>query len=141
MDHVVYLDKKSNEYELLCSGKKTMLVRGAMGRKMPHGRVNVGDILFFINNNGEGKIIGKAKVCHVLNSEKMIEMESIMLLDSLQEKLQLSEKQKARWGGKRYLVLIEIKNFEALEPFEVDFSSCKNMDDWLLVEDIKSIIA
>ncbi len=42
MDHVVYLDKKTNELEKLKSGEKTMLIRGATGRKMPYGRVNAG---------------------------------------------------------------------------------------------------
>lgn len=55
MDHVVYLDAKSNELENLLSGKKSMIIRGATGRKVPYGKVNVGDILYFINNNAEVK--------------------------------------------------------------------------------------
>lgn len=54
MDHIVYVDAKAKEMDKLLSGEKTMVIRGAAGRKVPHGRVNVGDILFFINNNGEG---------------------------------------------------------------------------------------
>lgn len=41
MDHIVYLDAKARELEKLLDGKKTMIIRGATGRKLPHGRVNV----------------------------------------------------------------------------------------------------
>lgn len=39
MDHVVYLDAKEKELNKLLSGQKTMIIRGAAGRKMPYGRV------------------------------------------------------------------------------------------------------
>jgi len=35
MDHIVYLDAKAKELEHLRSGQKSMIIRGAMGRKMP----------------------------------------------------------------------------------------------------------
>jgi len=44
MDHIVYLDAKAKELENLKAGVKTMIARGAMGRKLPHGRVHAGDI-------------------------------------------------------------------------------------------------
>lgn len=45
MDHGVYLDTQARELENLLSGPKTMLFRGATGRKLPHGRVQAGDVL------------------------------------------------------------------------------------------------
>jgi hypothetical protein len=39
MDHVVYLDAQANELENLLSGNKTMIILGATGRKLLHGRV------------------------------------------------------------------------------------------------------
>ena len=33
-----------------------------MGRKLPYGRVNKSDVLYFIENNGDGLIKGKAVV-------------------------------------------------------------------------------
>ena len=53
MDHVVYLDTKANELVSLLDGKKkTMIIRGATGRKLPYGRVNQSDILYFIESFG-----------------------------------------------------------------------------------------
>ena len=46
MDHVVYLDAKAKEFEKLIEGTKSMIIRGAAGRKMPYDRVFKGDWLF-----------------------------------------------------------------------------------------------
>ncbi|WBW95581.1 hypothetical protein [Oceanirhabdus sp. W0125-5] len=139
MDHVVYLDAKSKELEKFVDGSKSMIIRGAAGRKLPYGRVNKGDILYFINNNGEGIIKGTAVVNYVFNSEKMEKDESIEIVEKNQEKLQLTDKQFKRWAGKRYIVLIEIENFNKIEEFKIDRSEYGNMDDWLPVEDINKV--
>jgi hypothetical protein len=139
MDHIVYLDASAQEMDLLLSGKKTMIIRGATGRKMPYGRVNQNDILYFINNNAEGLILAKAKVESVFNSDKLMEAESVTLIEKHQVKLQLSKKQQARWGGKRYLVLIEVREVKKVEPFQIDKSDYGNMDDWLPVGQIEQV--
>jgi hypothetical protein len=139
MDHIVYLDASAKELDLLLSGKKTMIIRGGTGRKIPYGRVDQGDILYFINNNAEGFILAKAIVESVLNSDKMTEEESSRLVASQQGKLQLSRKQSERWAGKRYLVLIEVRDVKKVESFQIDKSNYGNMDDWLPVEQIEKV--
>jgi hypothetical protein len=139
MDHVVYLDAKAKEYSKLVNGTKTMIIRGAAGRKLPYGRVFDGDSLYFIENDGSGLIKAKAKTSKVIHSEKMNKDESIAMVEAHQEQLQLTNQQNKRWAGKRYLVLIEIKDFVELEPFKMDRSEFGNMDDWLPVEDIARV--
>lgn len=139
MDHVVYLDAKAKEMENLLSGKKTMIIRGATGRKIPYGRVNAGDVLYFINNNAEGLIKSKAIVDSVFNSEKMSTEESVALVKKFQNKLNLTDNQYKKWAGKRYIVLIEIKNVQEIESFQIDKSDFGNMDDWLPVEKIEKV--
>lgn len=139
MDHVVYLDYKADEMEIILNKEKEMIIRGAAGRKLPYGRVNTGDVLYFINNNGEGDIKAKAVVKSVLNSDKMTKEESINLVEENQNKLKLTKKQFKRWAGKRYLVLIELEKVEEIKPFEIDKSDYGNMDDWLLVEEIDNV--
>jgi hypothetical protein len=139
MDHVVYLDAKAKELDILLSGKKTMIVRGATGRKLPYGRVSSGDVLYFINNNAEGVVKAKAKAKRVINSDRMSKEESVALVEGYQDKLQLTAKQFKRWAGKRYIVLIEVEEVEQLAPFPIDKSEYGNMDDWLPVEDIESV--
>jgi hypothetical protein len=139
MDHIVYLDAKANELEKVLNGSKTLIIRGATGRKMPYGRVNKEDILYFINNNSEGKVRAKAIVSNVFNSEKMTPEESKMLVQNNQKKLNLTDKQFQKWAGKRYIVLIEIKDTKEIKPFSIDKSNYGNMDDWLPVEKIENI--
>ncbi len=139
MDHVVYLDAKANELEKLFDGSKAMIIRGATGRKLPYGRVNQGDILYFINNNAEGFVKAKAVVNSVFNSDKMSSEESINLVKKHQDKLNLSESQFKKWAGKRYIVLIEINKIEEVKSFAIDKSNYGNMDDWLPVENIDSV--
>jgi hypothetical protein len=139
MDHVVYLDAKAKEMESLLSEKKTMIIRGAAGRKMPYGRVDSGDMLYFINNNAEGVVKARAKVKRVINSDKMTKEESVALVEEHQDKVRLTAKQFKRWAGKRYIVLIEVEEVEQLAPFPIDKSEYSNMDDWLPVDDIQSV--
>lgn len=139
MDHVVYLDSKANELQKLIDGTKSMIIRGATGRKLPYGRVNPGDVLYFINNDAELTVKCRAIVKSVENSEKMSPDESVEMIQANMEKLNLSDEQTRRWSGKRYLVLIAIKDFEEISPFKIDKSAYGNMDDWLPVERIDSV--
>jgi hypothetical protein len=140
MDHVVYVDARTNELDKLLDRSKKMIIRGAAGRKLPYGRVNKDDVLYFINNDGSGLIKAKGVVESVYNSDKMSKEESIKLVKRNQDKLKLSENQFKRWVGKRYIVLIEVKNVEPVSPFKIDRSNLGNMDDWLFIQDINRVI-
>ncbi len=139
MDHIVYVDAKARELEKLLSGEKTMIVRGATGRKLPYGRVQPGDCLFFIVNNGDGIVRASATAGNVFNSEKLTEEQSAALLKNSQSKLSLTPEQTKRWSSKRYLVLIEVRQVRAIDPFVIDRSDYGNMDDWLPVNNIESV--
>jgi hypothetical protein len=139
MDHVVYVDAKAGELSKILSGEKTMILRGAAGRKMPYGRVFAGDILYLIENDGSGLVKAAASVVSVMNSEKMTSEESVALVEEHHNQLHLTSAQHKRWAGKRYLVLIEIVDVEVIEPFGVDKSEYGNMDDWLPVGEIESV--
>jgi len=136
MDHVVYIDYKAKELENLEKGLKTMIIRGAMGRKFLYGKVNIGDILYFIENKGDGLIKAKATVQHVFNSEQLTKEESLNMIEKNKDKLKLDSGMMKRFGGKRYLVLITINDFQIIEQFKIDRSEFSNMDDWLPVENI-----
>jgi hypothetical protein len=139
MDHVVYVDTDAKEMEKLLNGSKALILRGAAGRKLPYGRVNPGDRLYFICNNGEGKVTASARVRSVLNTDKLDPAQADRVIEKNQERLQFTSQQKKRWSGKRYLVLIEVENVTAVEPFPIDRSQYGTMDDWLPVEEIDRV--
>lgn len=139
MDNVVYLDHKAKELENLSSGKKNMVIRGAMGRKLPYGKVNKGDVLYFIENIGDGLVKAKAIVKDVLNTGQLTKEESEKFVMANQDHLLLDKNLLKRFAGKRYLVLITIDEFTSLDPFKIDRSQYGNMDDWLPVEKIDAV--
>ena len=136
MVHVVYCDDKEKVLEKILNGSKTMVVRGASGRKIPHSRVFAGESLFFMKK-GTGKISAKATVKSVQNFVKLSEDEIVKTLDENQGKLNLSQKQKERWH-KKCLCLIEFEGIEAIEP--MDFDHQGNMDDWLVISKIEDVV-
>jgi hypothetical protein len=139
MDHVVYADAKEKDFQKLLEGKKRMVVRAAMGRRLPYGQVNIGDRLYLIENNGDGRVHAQAKVSFVLNSEKLSKDESRQLIEAYQDELQLSAEQFNRVIGRRYIVLVCVTNVQAVPSFLIDRCEFGNMDDWLPVEDIERV--
>ncbi|MFW6029284.1 MAG: hypothetical protein ACOCRO_03420 [Halanaerobiales bacterium] len=137
MEHLAYCDAKAKELSNLLSKKKSMLIRGAAGRKLPYGRVEKGEKIYLIENNGDGLIKAMGIASKVYNSDKLTREESAELIEENQKKLQLTPSQKKRWSGKRYLCLIEFKNVVEIEPFR--YKREKNMDDWIIVESIEDI--
>ena len=136
MVHLVYCDDKEKVLEKILSGEKTMIVRGATGRKIPHSRVFEGETLYFMKK-GSKKITAKAIVQHVENLVKLSDAEIKFTLEKNQPKLNLSDKQKERWQ-KKCLCLVEFKDIHEIEPLNFDHQG--NMDDWLIIEKIEDVV-
>ena len=136
MVHLVYCDNKEKVNKKNIDGSKTMIVRGAAGRKIPHSRVFDDEILYFMKK-GSKKISAKARVKNVQNFLKLTDQEIKETLEKNQDKLMLSEKQKERWH-KKCLCLIEFDNLEEITP--LDFDHQGNMDDWLIIEKIEDVV-
>ena len=136
MIHLAYCDDKEKVLERILSSKTTMIVRGAAGRKIPHSRVFEGDKLYFMKK-GSGKITASATVDRVQNFAKVSDEEIVKTLENNQERLQLSDKEKARWH-KKCLILVGFK--DAKEISVLDFEHQGNMDDWLILEKIEDVL-
>ncbi|MEG2195407.1 MAG: hypothetical protein RRY11_11415 [Terrisporobacter sp.] len=136
MVHIVYCDDKEKVLEKIISGTKTMVIRGAAGRKIPHSRVFEGETLYFMKK-GTGKISAKANVVNVENHVKLTQDESLNIIQKNGDKLNLSKKQINRWN-KKCLCLVEFNNIEEIDSLELDHQ--KNMDDWLIVEKVEDVL-
>lgn len=136
MVHLVYCDNKEKVLEKILNGSKTMIIRGAAGRKIPHSRVFTGETLYFMEK-GSKKISAKAVVSNVENYIKLTDDEITKVITDNQDKLNLSEKQKIRWH-KKCLCLVEFKDVTKIEP--LDFDHQNNMDDWLIIEKIEDVV-
>lgn len=140
MVHLVYCDnvgkKGQKVLDKIINGTKTMVVRGAAGRKIPHSRVFVDEMLYFMEK-GTTKITACAKVTSVQNYVKLTETEITEILEKNQSKLNLSEKQKIRWH-KKCLCLVEFSDIKTMTPLKFEHQG--NMDDWLIIEKIEDVV-
>ena len=141
MVHLVYCDNSGKKGEKaldkILAGTKTMVVRGAAGRKIPHSRVFEGEQLYFMEK-GSVEITATAVVKSVQNYVKLSDEEIVKILSDNQNKLNLSEKQNERWH-KKCLCLVEFENVEEITPLV--FEHQNNMDDWLIIEKIEDVVA
>lgn len=95
MVHLVYCDNKEKVLEKILNGTKTMVIRSAAGRKIPHSRVFAGEQLYFMEK-GSFKISATAKVKEVQNFVKLSEEEITKVLDDNKEKLNLTKNQEKK---------------------------------------------
>lgn len=102
MVHLVYCDDKAKELSKILDGTKTMIIRGAAGRKIPHSRVFKDELLYFMEK-GSKKITAKATVTDVKNYIKLSEDEIISIIEDNNSKLLLTDKQKDRWHKNAYV--------------------------------------
>ena len=137
MEHIAYCESKAKELDNLLAGNKNMLIRGATGRKLPHGRVAPGETVYLLENDGSGIIKAKGIVSDVFHSEALTPEESASLIESRMDRLKLTEAQKKRWSGKRFLCLVGLENITEVEPFS--YVREKNMDDWIIVNTIDEV--
>lgn len=136
MVHLVYCDDKEKVLEKIVSGKKTMIIRGAAGRKIPHSRVNEKDKLYLMKK-GSGLISATAIVKSVQNYTKLTDQDINDVMKNNQKKLNLSEKQKERWH-KKCLCFVEFSDVKEIDPLQFDHQN--NMDDWLIIEKIEDVV-
>ena len=140
MVHLVYCDnagkKGEKELDKILAGAKTMVVRGAAGRKIPHSRVFAGERLYFMEK-GSALITATATVKEVQNFVKLSDEEIAKVLADNQEKLNLSDKQITRWH-KKCLCLVEFESVEEIAPLAFDHQG--NMVDWLIIDKIEDVV-
>lgn len=140
MVHLIYCDNAGKKGEKvldkILAGTKTMVIRGAAGRKIPHSRVFEGERVYFMEK-GSALITATATVKAVQNFVKLTDDEITKILKENQSKLNLSEKQKARWH-KKCLCLVEFENVTQIES--LNFEHQGNMDDWLIIDKIEDVV-
>ena len=141
MVHLIYCDNTGKSgtrvLDKILFGTKTMIVRGAAGRKIPHSRVYENETVYFMEK-GSSLISAFAKVKSVQNLVKLSEDEINNTFEINKVKLNLSDKQRLRWH-KKCLCLVEFDRLEKIEtPLVFDHQG--NMDDWLIIEKIEDVV-
>ena len=141
MVHIVYCDNAGKTgvriLDKILAGTKTMIVRGAGGRKIPHSRVFAGETLYFMEK-GSLVVSAMATVKDVKNYTKLTDGEISTIFDENADKLNLTDKQRERWH-KKCLCLIEFSDVKPIIP-SLPFDKQTNIDDWLIVEKLEDVL-
>lgn len=140
MYHIVYLESRFKTIDHILMGSKSMLVKGAMSRRIPYDRVEVGDILCFVVGRRNLKVRATAIVSEVLFSDKLSENESYELLESNRGALRLHTSQWKKYAGKQFLTLITISNVQKENSKVLKEMPLMENDDWLLVDNLESLL-
>jgi hypothetical protein len=130
MNHIVTLDSGAKEIENLITGTKSMIIHGADVKRGPYGKVAEGDVLYFVTDDKSAEVKAKGLVSSVYNSYQLTEAESFELIIRNQDKLTLPDNLFYKWAGKKYLVLIGLRNVEEVQPFLIDRSNLLSEDGW-----------
>ena len=137
-EHLVYLDSKAEELEKLLNGEKTMIIRGAAGKKSPlGGRAKINDVVYFVNTGGDMLVTHKGTISNVIEKYKMTIEESKDFVRLYEKQLNLSKEQYDRWSSKKCLAVYEISNIDKIEAFK--YNRQNNMDDWIITDDINKL--
>ena len=141
MVHIVYCYNKGKKGERvldrILSGEKTMVVRGAAGRKIPHSRVFAGETLYFMEK-GSLAISAAATVTAVENYVKLTEDEINRVFSDNADALCLTPKQVDRWH-KKCICLVAFSDVKPIAP-PLAFDKQTNMDDWLIAEQVEDVV-
>jgi len=130
MNYLVTLDSEAKEIENLIKGTKSMIIHGANIKCIPYGIVAEGDILYLVNNDNCTEVKAKGVVSSVYNSYKLSVEESYEMIIRNQDKLYLPDDLFYRWAGKKYLVLIELRDVEEVQSFFINNSTELSSDGW-----------
>lgn len=136
--HLVYLNNKAKELEKFLSGEKTMIIRGANGKKCPlGGRAKIKDVVYFVETGGNMIVTHRGIISNVVESYKMTPEESQAFIKKYEKELNLSKDQYDRWSIKKCLAVYEIADIEEIIPFK--YYRQNNMDDWIITDDINKL--
>ncbi len=137
MEHVVFMNKKFKGLKKILSGEKTAEARYAQGKRLPHGRVAVGDTLYF-KSTGED-IYTRATVTKVYFSEKLTPDERTRVIEENNSQICMTDSEIEIAKTKRHISIIYFNNMEKIDSFAIDKSNYSSMADWIPIEDVSKI--
>ena len=140
-DHVAIMKKSWGLTEKILNGEKTIETRWYKNKVKPWDKVKVGDTVYF-KDSGEPITI-KAIVSNVEQFEDLDEKKISDLFKRYGEEdlgtKEISEEIKKYVEGKRYSIIIHLKNPQLIKPFDINKNGFGAMSAWLTVDDINSI--
>jgi len=133
--HIVICDNKEKELEKIINKERTMLIRGASSRRIPHSRIFINDELYFVEKN-QNTSYYRAIVTNADSLSKLTVEEVETIFDKYKDKLNLSDKEYNKWK-KKCLCIIEFDNLEKIDGISIpDYTP---LEDWIMVNSLEEL--
>jgi predicted transcriptional regulator len=143
MNHVAIMKKSWGLTEKVLTGEKTVETRWYKARYSPWDRVHEGDTIYF-RDTGDPVTV-KATVSGVEQYADLDERKTREILRKYGHRdlgtTEIKEEAMNYIRGKRYCIIVHLKNPQKIPPFEIDKTGFGAMSAWIAVEDINSIKA
>ncbi len=132
MEHVFFCDKKEKVLEKFVNLERTMILRAADSRKIPHSRVFKGEKIYFTEKDSR-EVSYVATIKNVYNYTKLPLTQVKRELIKYYKELNLTSKEKEK-ALKKCLCLIEVENMKKIETFKIKKQA--PLIDWIILENI-----
>lgn len=140
--HIAIMKKSWGLIPKILSGQKTIESRWYRNRARPWGRVHSGDTVYF-KNAGE-PVTAKATVIKVLQFENLTPAKTRKILakygpENLGISGTTSQEILDYCQGKKYGLLVFLKNPRQVKPFHLDKTGFGAMSAWITVDELKQL--
>lgn len=141
MEHLAIMKKSWNLTKKILEGKKVIESRWYKTKYPPFDRISVGDVVYFKDSGEPVKI--RAEVSDVKQFSELTPAKVRQILDEYGERDGI-DRQKSNeffqmFKGKKYCVLIFLKNPKVIEPFKINKKGYGSMSSWICINKIDDI--
>ncbi len=141
MEHLAIMRKSWGLLPKILSGEKVIESRWYKNKYSPWGRIQKGDLVYF-KNSGEPVSV-KAEVLDVLQFSNLTPGKVLEILNEYGAKDGINQSETGKYyemfKDKNYCLLIFLKNFEKITPFEINKKGFGAMSAWISIESINNI--
>jgi hypothetical protein len=146
MHHIAILTKKKDYITKILDHQKTIESRWYVNKIAPFNVIKIGETIY-LKNTGE-PITAKVRVKNIIQYEDLNQhkIKELIRLYGAQIAPECSDKDWLIWitseqtAKKRYCILIELCNPQAIKPFNINKKGFGTACAWMCVKDIKNCI-
>jgi ASC-1-like (ASCH) protein len=141
MEHVAIMKRSWGLTRKILSGEKTIESRWYACRRAPWGGISAGDVVYFKDSGMPVSI--RARVARVIQFPDLGPQKVNEILKKYGREDGISERDFKKFfrefRGKKYCILIFLKDAREVEPFDIDKEGFGVMSAWITVDNVDKI--
>jgi len=138
MEHLAIMNKSWKLIPKILAGEKTIESRWYKAKFPPWDKIKRGDTVYF-KNSGE-PVTARAKVSNVIQFENLSPKIITNIVKKYGKAICLQDANYKKWvNGKKYCILIFLKNPEKIQPFNINKAGYGMSAAWITVDNMNKI--